>query len=363
MHGATHRVGLADTREPIAYDYHMPPRLRLRKLGHDPELFLRLTTHLADTLAQRKSVMDRSMNVDVVEKAYMRLKNIVPRVAIGEDCVKAVNSHIHTFIACPLATLSCFDIDNSEIDGFRDAFMTLSESEEPNTKADLLVGCQPLPKDQQEDWGSLWSFVTQPKDLRDPYFHVLYTEEYKSIRAGNPRTILGIYLIMWCLEKGYLATFWPKNECEDCPKFKKSHAAQKAYTADEDSDKPLVDAPTATKNLVDTDLDHLRSEIYRLIALANVYEERYNIPVKAKKGTENKRKRHEREPDSDESDELEEFMSYKDILEEAVDHVSTDSELNLPLAIQDGLIRWVLDAAYFLIQVRTASHGVRLETH
>ncbi|KAJ7682451.1 hypothetical protein DFH06DRAFT_1161137 [Mycena polygramma] len=233
------------------------------------------------------------------------------------------------------ATLAAFDVDNSEIAQLLDVF-TAHECPESNMKADSLVGCWVRPKDTPEQWGSLWSSIAEPRDLCDPFFEVLYTEEYKDILAGHPRTVLGIYIVIWCLVKGHLETFWPE-ECHGCPAFRKSHQAEEEAT--DDSNLPHeapFDSPIATENLVITNLEALEEEIGRLIILANVYGERYNIPMA--------------EPEDEQTgEEPTAPTEFERILEDAMNIAS--EELNLPPEIKEGLLRSMLDAAYFLIQV------------
>ncbi|KAJ6561134.1 hypothetical protein DFH09DRAFT_1364570 [Mycena vulgaris] len=340
----TSHVGYTDTREPIGYDYHLPPLLRLVNIEHDPGLSSMIKDHWVETIKQRTY---KSGDVLAIKASFRRgVRDLVPAEAVGELCVKEVQGNIHR-ISCPLATLSCFDIAPGEIDVFPTVFRG-SESAESNTKADLLIGCQPRIGDKPEDWLSLWSSITQPKDLRDPFFQYIYTEEYKNIRTGNPRAILGIYLILWCLNKGYLETFWPQNDCTGCPKFRKSHTAADDSDGPNQTDIPL-DAPDIVT--INTNVENLLVEMRRLVVLAGEYDEKYNIPVN-EQGTARNRPL-QREVDSDDDDDPEEsfsdFKSYKELLEDAIDKAS--DELDFPETIKDGLLRCVLNAAYMLIQV------------
>ncbi|KAJ7223035.1 hypothetical protein GGX14DRAFT_656931, partial [Mycena pura] len=286
-------VGHANTREPIPYDYHMPPWLQFRQLKYDPVFSTTLTSQFIETLGKRKSIVDKSMDVDpLIHIAAFQIKQIVPHSArhvVGEPSVHAVQNKIHG-ISGPFATISCFDIDNGEIDRFLPVFTSFA-SGESNTITDSVVGCQFNAGDTEEQWGSLWPSVTH---LSEPFFHVLYTEEYKNIRAGNPRVILGIYIILWCLEKDYLKTFWPENDCDGCSKFKKSHKAAEEFDGTVPKECPL-DASSATKALA-TDFDELRmrEEINRMVALATVYDEKYSI-LRERTGSQTER---EREPGS-----------------------------------------------------------------
>ncbi|KAJ6466684.1 hypothetical protein C8R47DRAFT_35265 [Mycena vitilis] len=333
-----------DDKRPqaIVYDHHMPPWLRLQSLRYDPSLSSKITDQFVESLAQRKAVKDGSMTMNglaLISMSRMDVPRLVPRMAVSEWCVKRVQMKIH-MITGRFATLAAFDVDNSEIDQLLDVF-TAHECPESNMKADSLVGCGVEPKDHPEQWGSLWSSLTEPRDLRHPHFKVLYTEEYKDIIAGNPRTILGIYVIIWCLEKGHLETFWPEG-CHGCPAFVKSHQAEQEATDDSGMphDAP-VDSPVATENLVNPNLEALEEGIGRLITLADVYDERYNIP---------KAEREDEDMDDEEPTAPAESTEYEHILEGAM-NIAID-ELNLPPAITDGLLRSMLDAAYFLIQVR-----------
>ncbi|KAF7356987.1 Kinase-like protein [Mycena venus] len=356
----------AKTRPPIPYDYHMPPWLQLAEMEYNPDLPSKVTAQLIKNLANRKSIIDQTMDVEpLIHGASFRIGEIVPRPqqVIGEPTVYKVQGAIHN-ISGMFATLSCFDIDSSEIHRFRSVFMT-NDPSESNTKADRLIKCQPEPLDEQETWGSLWSSIKEPRDLSKPFFDVLYTEEYKSIRAGNPRTILGIYIIMWCLREGHLETFWPQNHCEGCSKFIKSHQADEEYdrnnpTVPEDCP---VDGLLAATTLVGTDPDRLREEINRLIDLAGVYEKKYSIPpekatqtqaetqteLETETETETNRKRKRPRNEDSETEEEEVALPFEDLLENAM--YLAVNELKLPEEITDGLFRWVLHAAYILIQI------------
>jgi hypothetical protein len=223
----------------------------------------------------------------------------------------------------------------------------------------------------------------------------MYTEEYKNIRSGNPRVILGIYIIIWCLKKKHLTTFWPGLQCSGCSTYKKSHRAEDAYNGKVPKEYPLdaTEALDTTEALdADDDFDILRGEISRVIILAQDYETRYNIPPKKETQTAKKRKHFEREDSGSEEEEEEEgeegegeeaeeqepdngedqddntrtseaensetsetqsiqFVPYKQLLENAMKLAM--EELELPPKVGDGLIRWVLNAAYMLIQVRS----------
>ncbi|KAJ6466676.1 hypothetical protein C8R47DRAFT_35172 [Mycena vitilis] len=329
--------------KPILYDSHMPPQLRLQSLRYDPELSSRITDHFIESLAERKTVKDGSMDVDGLRLLFYHgsktLANIIYR-AVSEETVNTVQLHVHS-IAGMFATLACFDVDNNEVHRLPSVFVA-SACPESFYKADRLVGCRTREADAPERWGSLWSSLAEPRDLSHPHFDVLYTEEYKNILAGHPRTILGIYIIIWCLEKGYLETFWP-DECHGCPAFRRSHQAEQEAADDSGlRHEAPVDSHSATENLTNTNFEVLKEAIGRLITLTDVYKERYNIPIA------------EREDEDEDMDDEEptapaESTEYEHILEGAM-KVAID-ELNLPPAITDGLLRSVLDAAYFLIEI------------
>ncbi|KAJ7890652.1 hypothetical protein B0H14DRAFT_1113266 [Mycena olivaceomarginata] len=335
------------------------------------------------------------MDVDLAIQMTSYLRGVIVPDAddvLGEPTIHDVQGKIH-LIADMFATLSCFDIDNGDIANLRPVFTTTPGSAQMNTKADRLVGCRPKPLDTQELWQSLWPSITVPRNLRDPFFKVLYTEEYKNIRSGNPRVILGIYIIMWCLQKGYLATFWPELECTGCSKYRKSHEAEEVNGDNMPEECPL-DAPSATELGATDFLNKLRQEIERTVVLAGGYEERYNIPPEGKTRTA-KRKRSEREDsevegqdenldegedegEDEDEDEGEDSETHGETEEESEIRETDDAQANygvpyrevlanaLDLAIKDlqgelqvfpeledsdGLIRWVVNAAYMLIQV------------
>ncbi|KAF8213847.1 hypothetical protein K438DRAFT_988156 [Mycena galopus ATCC 62051] len=392
IHGEKH-VGHSGTREPIEYDYHMPPWLQPKSLEYDPELSSTLKEQLTETLVERTSIKQTDVD-SLISRASFRMRDIVPRPnrVIGEPSVSAVQTRIHN-IAGVFATLSCFNmgIDSLEIDG---SVFTTSESPESNTEADLLVGCAPTLTDTPTDWASLWPSIIHPRDLRDPFFEVLYTEEYKNIRSGSPRAILGIYIIIWCLQKKHLETMWPDNRCENSKcKFAKSHKATRKFELAPKKvpeDRPL-DAQSATKALVDTDMDALEAEIRRIIDLAEIYDKKYSIPPETRSVTaknyqeednetedgetedgENEEREsrdnesRDTETDSEEADSEEadsgttdsdsdapipaQFLSYKERLEDALALAS--KELKLSPKMQNGLLKWVMNGAYFLIQVK-----------
>ncbi|KAJ7156858.1 hypothetical protein C8R43DRAFT_997434 [Mycena crocata] len=339
MHGRKH-VGYEGTRVPIEYDYHMPPWLQLDKLEHFPELSSQLKENLiVKNLGRRNFVKNETTAIlDAVTHTKQYIRDLVPREAVGESCVKNLQRDIHK-ISCPLATLSCFDIADTDIDQFRSVFGPL-ESSESETKADLLVGCRPRVDDEPEEWAFLEPSVTQPKNLRDEYFTVLLTEEYKNIRSGHPRTILGIYVIMWCLQQDHLEKFWPELECSKCPAFKKSHRAADDETIE--ADRPF-DAPNSLPN--PTDLVALRKEIDRLLDVVDTYDAALNVPATERTA----RNPQPSEPAEDSGESSEELLDYTDILERAT--IKASDDLNLPESIKNGLFTWVMNAAYILIQV------------
>ncbi|KAJ7626282.1 hypothetical protein DFH06DRAFT_1443898 [Mycena polygramma] len=353
----------ADTRPPIEYDLHMPPWLKLESLEYGPQLYSDMVAKFVGTLEERKAVADQSMDLKalgaLIGHSSFSARKIVPARPVGEVSVNRIQTRIHD-IACTFATLGCFDIDDNEIDTFRSVF-TVEDAGEPNTIADLLVGCNNF--DEPEDWGSLYSAVVEPRELSHAHFHALCTEEHKNIIAGNPQTILGIYIILWCLQKEYLWTFWPTNDCAGCGKYKKSHAAERADVMGEGGKAP-VDAKDAPQP-PDTDLEELEEEIERLVAVALVYDDEHHIPpdkatvkkpkeaVKKQNQPETapgqKRKRDEQDDSEGETEEPpEENLSYKERLEIALDRAIEELETLAP--VEDGLLRCMLDAAYFLIQ-------------
>ncbi|KAJ7089832.1 hypothetical protein B0H15DRAFT_273532 [Mycena belliarum] len=337
MYGEDH-VGYSDTREPIEYDYHMPMRLQPEMVAHHPGIFSNLTGHLVATLEKRKAVKDGSMNVEEIRNTF-RLRNLVPREAVGEACVRDVQRKIYD-ISCPLATLSCFNIDSKDITTFEDVFGS-RESSEINTRADLLVGCQPRPQDEDERWGSLWPSIIQPKDLRSRYFRTLYTEEYKNIRSGGARTILGIYIIIWCLHKGHLQTLWPQNDCNGCERFRKSHRAAAAHATGSDVTPPLDEADA---QIPETATRTFKKELARLLDVVAEYDTKYNIPTKEQGTARKPRARKDQDADP-----VQNLKAYKQLLSVAVKKASSD--LKLSETIREGLDRWVLTAAFILIQV------------
>ncbi|KAJ6478508.1 hypothetical protein C8R47DRAFT_1322996 [Mycena vitilis] len=333
------------------------------KLGYGPQISSDLVAKFVETLEERKAVADQSMDLKALDAliahSSFSARKIVPARPVGEISVNRIQTRIHD-IACTFATLGCFDIDDNEIDSFRSVF-TVEDAGEPNTIADLLVGCDNF--DEPEDWASLYSAVVTPRDLNHAHFHALCTEEHKNIIAGNPRTILCIYIILWCLQKKYLRTFWPPNDCDGCGKYKKSHAAQRAHLRGEAGKAP-VDARDAPRP-PDTDLEELEEEIGRLVGVALVYDHEHHIPAdkatvkKPKEAvkTENqaetvlgqKRKCDEQDDSEGETEEpVEETLSYKERLENALDRAIEELETLAP--VEDGLHRCMLDTAYFLIQ-------------
>ncbi|KAJ7890649.1 hypothetical protein B0H14DRAFT_2690194, partial [Mycena olivaceomarginata] len=155
---------------------------------------------------------------------------------------------------------------------------------------------------------------------------------------------------MWCVEKGHLATFWPELECEGCARYRKSH---KAHLASEDAvpEECPLDASSVPKTITATRLDALRQEINRIIALSKVYEARYSIPLAEEAPTTAKKRKHfeQEDIDSDDSESTPFGLSHKELLEDALDLVLEDLPQLVPM--KDGLIRWVVNAAYILIQV------------
>ncbi|KAJ6466658.1 hypothetical protein C8R47DRAFT_1234534 [Mycena vitilis] len=95
-------VAHKDTRKPILYDYHMPPRLQLQSLRYDPETSPRLTKHFVDNLAKRETIKNRSMNVDrldmLVYYGSKMLKDIIYKV-VSEGSVKHVQLKLHSIAA------------------------------------------------------------------------------------------------------------------------------------------------------------------------------------------------------------------------------------------------------------------------
>ncbi|KAJ7156863.1 hypothetical protein C8R43DRAFT_997459 [Mycena crocata] len=360
MHGeqAKDSAGHLDTRPPILYDYHMPPKFQLEKMEYRHLMSDELQNHLVQNLAARTSLTDGSIFPSKIE-AYIKmvswiLTGIVPDEACSEDDVKTLQGRIH-LISCSVATLSCFDIE--DIEGFHPVF-GLPGNSQANTKADALVGCRPRPADTAEKWGSLWNSVTNPdRDLRLRYFRVLYPEEYKNILAGNPRVILGIYLILWSIRKGYLEHFWPENICDSgCQKFRKSHRAAEYVEGSEDKpEDPPLDAPSFV-DAKPTVFSMLKKNIKDVAHLASVYDKKHNIPdehrtVKnrrpetAKSGQKSRRQ----PPQHDDEETVQELKSYGQLLEDAMTKALRDFEL--PEPIKQGLFRWVLNAAFILIQV------------
>ncbi|KAF7355579.1 Kinase-like protein [Mycena sanguinolenta] len=355
IHGKNH-VRHSDTRPPIEYDYHMPPWLQPSRMEYGPGLSPILTRELTNALSQQfrvgqKSTIDQSTlagSVDRLIDSYRTsypMDDIVPAAdnVVGEPTVCHLQHDIHR-ISGMFATLSCFDVDNNKVDGLRSVFRSIPSIESNNTKADLLVGCQVMPGDTAARWGSLWPSITQPRDLRHPFFAFLYTEEHKNIRSGGPLVILGIYIIMWCLKKKYLRTFWPVNECDHCERFIESHEADTS----EMSESCPLDSPTAMA--VTSDLEELRQEINRIIGLAEKYDTQYNIP-----SAQRTRKRKDPENDSDGEEEKSkqkhrradrELSWYWQQLENALHRA--DQDLDLPSEMDGGIL---LNAAYILIQV------------
>jgi hypothetical protein len=350
-----------------------------------------LRERLIANLLSRRTIGGQSMNVDpLIHVASFMKDGIVPPAneVVSEQTVYDVQTAIHR-ISDKFATLSCFDIDNSDI-GRNISVFTIIPSPEVNTKADGLVGCRPTPGDTQEMWQSLWPSITKPRDISHPFFRTMYTEEYKNIRSGNPRVILGIYIIIWCLKKKHLVTFWPELQCSGCSTYKKSHRADDAYDGKVPEECPLdaTEALDTTEALdADDDFNILRGEINRVVILAQDYETRYNIPSEKETQTAKKRKHFEREDSGSEEEEGEEgeegeekeldtgedqdnntetsetedsetsetqsvqFVPYRQILEDAMKLAI--EELELPPNVEDGLIRWVLNAVYMLIQVNS----------
>ncbi|KAJ7780313.1 hypothetical protein DFH07DRAFT_469868 [Mycena maculata] len=325
-------AGYANTREPIEYDYHMPGWLQLKKIEHNPQILLDLENNLVTKLVERASVKDKSMDVDAIRKTY-RVAGLVPVEAVGESSVLVALVNIHR-IASSIATLCCFDVDEEDGD-FLPVFGA-GGSPGTNTIADLMVGCQPRDEDQPERWGSLWPSITEPRDLRDPYFRDLYTEEFKSIRTANPGAILGIYVLIFCLQNKYLKRFWPKNECEGCPKFRKSH---QAVDDEETPQGPPPDAPDT--DIPTTELEVLQEEMGRLADLAQAYHEAHEQTKKRQRAADDER--------------VTDLKSYEQLLREAT--VKAAKVLRFTEEIESQLPRWVLNAAYMLIQVW--SHMVR----
>ncbi|KAJ7682458.1 hypothetical protein DFH06DRAFT_1119702 [Mycena polygramma] len=374
-------VAHVDTRKPIVYDYHMPPQLQIQSLRYDPELSSRITKQFIKSLSERKTVKDRSMTMDGLDTLISGFKRNMPRVvpttAVSEGCVKRVQIKIHD-IAGPFATLAAFDVDNSEIHDLPSRCVFESkESAESDCKADLVIACEPQLEDTPERWGSLWSSISiAPRDLREDHYQDLFTEEHKNIRSGHPRALLGIYIVMWCLEKGHLKRFWPYNRCVGCKKFRKSHQATKeeeerekrkregeGEEEEEELDDAMpswmpLDSPKTTAELVTTDVDKLEAEIRRIISRVETYDEKYGNEDKTAKRTYEDTEAGYSDAEAGHSDDDEvpaQFMPYQQILEDATNLAS--EELNLPSSITDGLPRWVVNAAYFLIQVRDVNRG------
>ncbi|KAJ6474616.1 hypothetical protein C8R47DRAFT_1221014 [Mycena vitilis] len=348
--GARHG-GHANTKAPILYDYHMPQRFQPMRVVYDPKLSEELTKHFVTTLAKRGPATNPSNGDQIdhlIDRASFLVDQIVPAKAIAENCIRDIQTSIHG-IADTFATLACFDIDESELAKFRSVFKSRGSSGETNAKADLLVECQPEDDDKPTKWGSLWSSISKPpRGLRLPHFQTLYTEEFKNILAGNPRMILGIYIIAWCLEKGYLESFWPRNDCDGCTQYRKSHKAEQKASEGILPEVP-VDSADATKPA--TDVEALQEAVDRLIRLDGKYKEKYDIPQKTEGTAKNlKRKRPEgkteapkkvpkqdqkrrqrEESDLDSETDVEEpaeQVPYEEMLREAMDRASDDLELS-----------------------------------
>ncbi|KAJ6478512.1 hypothetical protein C8R47DRAFT_1138586 [Mycena vitilis] len=361
-----------DTSEPIPYDLHMPNWLLPTQLEYDPNLWSGISEHFIDTLAQQESVVDPS-NVDRIDafirQASFDIRHIVPREAIAETCVKHVQSGIHK-IASPFASLASFGVDDSEIGEFR-VFAACDSSGEVETKTDILVQCEPREGAKPEQWGPLWSSITEPRDLRHPHFRVLHTEEHKNILAGNPRMILGIYIIAWCLANKYLKSFWPANDCDNCVQFTKSHKAEEVL-AKADSDKTEYETPLDSDDATapsTTNLADLEQEIDRVIVSVDAYDKNCNVSTSTKGNQTGKKRKHPHgkgkrpvkrksrqaaalEVETDIST-PEELKSFDETLEDATDRAIKD--LNLAPGIRAGLHKWVLRAAYILIQVSASA--------
>ncbi|KAJ7241883.1 hypothetical protein B0H12DRAFT_1132857 [Mycena haematopus] len=322
-------VRYSSTTPPIPYDYHMPSWLQPIEMEYSPGLSSKLTEHLVSVLSERKSIVHQSMVVDpLIDRASFLMDNMVPSApkVVGELTVTAVQTRIH-HIAGIFATLSCFDIENDEIRRLRSVF-TAGPSPESDAKADLVVGFEPIPEDAPEKWKSLRSSVIQPRDLRDPFFGVLYTEEHKNILSAGPLVILGIYTIIW--------------------KFIKLHNAD---TEDIPVGSCLLDAYSATEDLGAANLEELRAEITRIIELAKDYNAKYDIPTKP--GTRTVKRKREDTDTEDDSQVEEQFVPYRELLDDAMNEAR--EELQLPPEMKGAMI---LNSAYMLIQVKYSCVGL-----
>ncbi|KAJ6495788.1 hypothetical protein C8R47DRAFT_372735 [Mycena vitilis] len=335
------------TRRPIDYDLHMPLSLQPLHMKVNISLVSLLTSQLANTFDGLHSVQDESLDVQRMIDAWngsSPFSSLVLTSASGEADVHVVQAAMHR-IACYWATVACFDI-KSEDYPFQPVFHGRPISG-IHTIPDSVIGCLPA-IGGPEKWKSLWPRITAPIDLKEPFFHALYTEEYKNIRAGSPRTILGIYIILWCIQKGFLTTFWPENDCRLCHKFKKSHHAARYDNTDlpfDAEDKGEEDDDPADTNAIIT---ALKTEINRLLKVAGTYDNDHSIPPEEERTAKKKRPRKDTDNISTESP----LSLHKEALEKAFRLACFDPTLNLPAdLVQRGLFKWVLHAAYMLVQV------------
>ncbi|KAK7024127.1 hypothetical protein R3P38DRAFT_2531117 [Favolaschia claudopus] len=419
-HGHGH-VRNVRNRKPIEYDLHLPHRLALGRLAFDPGMSLVLTDMLEANFKQRKSIMDNSLDVGFVANGIDCVINdivhIEDRAAFSEDDVRMMHFSIHK-ASHIIATLALFDVAPDDIFNkhIKSVFRT-SGASGANTIADLLVGCAPTNEHLAHQWEPLWSAINgvEPDstvDLRHPAFQVLHTEEYKNIRAG-PGAILGIYIIILCMQKQYLKKWWPTTECQGCEQYAKSHAATDAWLDDGGPDDGGLDDKGSTDLLQDllddeglsehfqkprlyrddegpyTD-EQLQNEILRLAKVLETYDKDHRIPSKNQSRTakqpemsggkvpQNKAqtsrpKQKPKAPDAvdieadrEEAEDWEEWVkrglgTYEQQLQAAVDKFKEESLKDLPLSedLLKELDKNVKNGGYMLNQVR--SHMVRYD--
>ncbi|KAK7031586.1 hypothetical protein R3P38DRAFT_2522220 [Favolaschia claudopus] len=358
--GPTH-VRSDHTRSHSEYDEHLPDGRQPQNFGFNP----RLHTIIQETYIEKLEECVGQWQPEDLDPLFSglarQLQDIVPDEVVDETTVTTLSDRIGT-IAGDFATLGCFKVDRGDLLNYRSAFHVFS-SGETNTKADRLVGCRY--KGDEHKWGSLWKKITEPTDIRHPFFKVLFPEEYKNILAARPLAFLGILIIIWCSVRGHLRNFWPGNPCNDCDKFRKSHEFQNAR---KNLEFDPIDGPSIADLFVGTDLPALRKEILRVLKLDAKHIEKCDIPPELVGPHIPPEMLAMDEAQGDVNDEgvtgtallkrkftematgrVDNVRIYKERLDSALGLAAV--ELGFTLQQEIALRKWVVQGAYFIVQL------------